>query len=574
MKNIFKAVMVGVLALSLASCEDFLNRPAEDNYNTSNFYQNDEQCIQGVNYLYNSPWYDFQRAFFKIGEQMSGNMFSGNSPYMLFTTNATDADLVNMSYSLWAVNGQANTVISNVMASEGPSEAVKNQVIGEALTLKALAYFFMVRNFGEVPIVHDNNALLTSGNYNKVYKHTRANVYEYIVYTLEEAMKLLPKKNGNWDNRIDYYAAEGLLAKVYLTKAGVSGTLSNEDLTKAAEYAKDVIDNSGRTLNPVYSDIFRLAPTTYNVGGEPMISWMWKNGRDPWTQQNTLQSDLMGEGFGDQGDLWGGWGGPSYDLQLAYGVDALDDPAVRKNEKDTRRKASMMMAGDHYDYFWTDKGGFDVLRWIYDDEYCPGGPSMFQGPCGAQNCKHLYGNNADHEGAGLGTPGNMCYELPTHILRLGDVYLVYAEAAYLTGNTQEALEYVNKIRARAGADLLSSVTVEDIWKERRLELAGEGDYWYDFVRRSYYAHDAAIAELKAQKRNELYSYDAATSNYYETGEWVIDPAVTLYNEDTPVPNVTINSFTLPLPQEDVVFNPSLLEPAQEVDVRATYVYNF
>ena len=37
----------------------------EDNYNESNFYQNDEQCVQGVNYLYNSPWYDFQRGLLK-----------------------------------------------------------------------------------------------------------------------------------------------------------------------------------------------------------------------------------------------------------------------------------------------------------------------------------------------------------------------------------------------------------------------------------------------------------------------------------------------------------------------------
>ena len=588
LNDIIKGVVVGVLALGFCSCEEFLNRPGEDNYNTANFYQNDAQCIQGVNYLYNSPWYDFQRAFIKIGEVMSGNMYWGSSPYLTFTTNSTDVDLKNMSYSLWAVNGHANTVIMNIRNSEGPSQAVKNQCIGEALTLKALAYFFMVRNFGEVPIVHDNNSLLTSGEYNNVYKHTRANIYEYIVYTLEEAMKLLPKKTGNWDNRIDYYAAEALLAKVYLTKAGVTGTLSNDDLAKAAEHAKDVIDNSGRTLNPSYENLFRLESSKYNDGGEPMISWMWTAARDPWTQQNTLQSDLAPTGFSNFGDTWGGWSGPSYDLMLAYGVDPFMEPQARlANEKDIRRKASMMMAGDFYPYFWQDKGGFDLLRFIYDSEdYGKGGPGgKFEGPCGAQNCKHFYGNNSDHEAAGLGTPNNMGYQLPTHIIRLGDIYLVYAEASLLTGNTAAALEYVNKVRARAGADALASVTIQDVWKERRLELAGEGDYWYDFVRRSYYDMDATIAELKAQKRNEIYSYGAVTENYFKTGfvdgawdytaaEWDVDPTVTFYNETTPAPNVTASSFTLPLPQEDVVFNPNLLEPAQEVDVRATYVYSF
>ena len=588
LNDIIKGVVVGVLALGFCSCEEFLNRPGEDNYNTANFYQNDAQCIQGVNYLYNSPWYDFQRAFIKIGEVMSGNMYWSSSPYLTFTTNSTDEDLVKMSYSLWAVNGHANTVIMNIRNSEGPSQAVKNQCIGEALTLKALAYFFMVRTFGEVPIIHDNNEVLTSGKYNEVTKVTKENVYEYIIVTLEKAMELLPKKTSGWDGRIDYYAAEGLLAKVYLTKAGVTGTLNNDDLTKAAQYAKDVIDNSGRTLTPKFSDIFRLAPATYNQTGEPMISWLWASARDPWTQQNTLQSDLMGEGFSETGDLWGGWGGPSYDLMLAYGADPLIDPRERaRTETDTRRKSTIMMAGDQYEYFWRDKGGFDLLRYIYDDEYGKGGPDVFQGPCGGQNCKHLYGNIADHEAETGLTPGNMCYQLPTHILRLGDVYLVGAEASLLTGNNAAALEYVNNVRERAGAELLSSVTIQDIWKERRLELAGEGDYWYDFVRRSYYAMDDAIKELLAQKRNQMYSYDAVCADYFEGAtvgagdkmdysacEWNPDPTVTFYNTDTPAPNVTASVFTLPFPQEDVVYNPNLLEPAVEVDVRATYVYNF
>lgn len=93
-------LFASMLALGTTSCEEFLDRPAEDNYNAGNFYQNDEQCYQGVNYLYNSPWYDFQRGFIKVGEVLSGNMYWGSSPYMEFTVNGTDADLVSMSYSL------------------------------------------------------------------------------------------------------------------------------------------------------------------------------------------------------------------------------------------------------------------------------------------------------------------------------------------------------------------------------------------------------------------------------------------------------------------------------------------
>ena len=616
MSNIFKGAMVGVLALSMASCQDFLNRPTEDNYNVDNFYKNDEQVEQGVNFLYNSPWYDFQRAFIKIGEVMSGNMYWGSSPYLTFTTNGTDGDLVNMSYSLWAVNGQANTVITNILNSEGPSQAAKNKAIGEALTWKAMAYFYMVRTFGEVPIVHDNNAILTSGTYNDLYKTDRASVYEYIIMTLEKAMELLPKQTSGWNGRIDYYSAEGLLAKVYLTRAGLSGTLNNDDLKKAAEYAEDVIVNSGRTLTPKYSDIFRLAPSVHNATGEHLIAWQWECSSGRWTSQNTLQSDLCFEGFSEFGDLWGGWGGPSYDLALAYGVDPVAGPKALANEKDTRRQATIMMAGDVYPYFWTTKStktgnkGFDYLYFLYsgDEEYANYGvPAQFEGPCGLQNVKHLFGDGADHEAALGFSAARMSYQLPTPLLRLSDVYLVCAEANLL-GNldASKALEYTNAVRTRAGVDALAAVTFEDIWKERRLELAGEGDRWYDYVRLSYYDIDAAMNDLKSQKMKQVWNYDTACKNYWYTGcggsledvpedltafdpskaEWRTtgylndkgEDQPVKYNDDENAPDrdayVNATIFTLPLPSEDVVFNPHLLEPAQPVDVRTEYVYNF
>lgn len=571
LNNIKYWAFAAVLGMGATSCEDFLDRPTEDNYNVSNFYQNDEQCIQGVNYLYNSPWYDFQRGFIKIGEVMSGNMYWGSSPYLDFSVNGTDQDLINMSYSLWAANGHANTVYSNLQAANA-SEAVKNQCMGECLTWKALAYFFLVRTFGDVPIVHDNNADLTSGTYNEKFKVKRANVYEYIVMTLEKAIELLPETAAS--GRIDKYCAEGLLAKVYLTKAGVTGSLNADDLANAAKYAKDVIDNSGRSLLPVYSDIFRLKN---NRSEESLIAWRWSSGRDPWTQQNTLQSDLAMVGFDEFGDCWGGYGGPSVDLQLAFGVDVLANPDSR-TDTDTRRQATMMLPGDVYSYFWTDKGGFDYLKFIYDAEYGKGGPGgTLQSPTGANNVKHLYGNANDHvEGAGTSAQ-NMASSLATHILRLADVYLIYAEAMIGTGTSttdESALAAFNAVRNRAipGAEPKTSITWDDVWKERRLELAGEGDRWYDFVRLSYYNPQKAIAELKAQKRNAFWGLDALYKGYFESGQWVVDETSMMYDEDTPIPNANESIFTLPFPTEDVVFNENLMKDPIEVDVRSEFSY--
>lgn len=572
-KTLKYIALASVLSMGLSSCNDFLDRPTEDTYNVATFYQNDEQCVQGVNYLYNSPWYDFQRGFIKIGEVFSGNMYWGSSAYLNFSVNGTDTDLMNMAYSLWAVNGHANTVYTNLKSATA-SEAVKKQCMGECLTWKAMAYFYLVRTFGEVPIIHDNNEELTSGSYNEKYKAKRENVYEYIVMTLEKAMELLPKKSDA--GRIDYYSAEALLAKVYLTRSGLnmSGSRNQADLTKAAELAKDVIDNSGRHLLANYSDVFRLEN---NKSEEALISWHWTVSSN-WTSQNTLQSDIAMVGFDEFGDCWGGYVGPSVDLQDAFGVSALVSPENR-SDVDVRRKATMMMAGDVYDYFWKDKGGFDYLRFIYDSEgYGAGGPNgQYQSGSGANCVKHLYGNANDHI-TGLGISADrMANGLSTHILRLSDIYLVYAEA--VLGNSEStsdasALAVFNAVRSRGKrlAAPLTSITFDDVWKERRLELALEGDRWYDFVRLSYYNPQKAINELKSQRRNEYFGLDALYKPYYQSGQWSYDSNEVRYNTDTEAPNVTIESFTLPFPTEDVVFNPHLLEEAQDVDVRNTFSY--
>ena len=104
--NIKYLTVAALFGLALSSCSDFLEKPNEDGYNVDNYYKTDDQCYSGVNYLYNSPWYDFQRGFIKVGEVFSGNLLGIFSTYMNFSVNGSDQDLVNMSYSLWAVIGQ------------------------------------------------------------------------------------------------------------------------------------------------------------------------------------------------------------------------------------------------------------------------------------------------------------------------------------------------------------------------------------------------------------------------------------------------------------------------------------
>lgn len=559
--------LAAIFGTGLTSCEDFLDRPAEDTYNVDNFYANDDQCIQGVNPLYNSPWFDFSRGFFKVAEVLSGNYYWGSSPYLTFTVNGTDEDLINMSYSLWSVNAYANTIRERLATANASPETI-NTCIGECLTWKAMAYFYLVRIFGAVPIVHSNSADIAAGNYNEKYKVQIPDVYEYIIMTLEKAIELLPATNS--EGRIDQYTAKGLLAKVYLTKSGygMSGSRNEDDLRQAAAYAKDVIDNSGRHLLSNYSDIFRLAN---NTNEECLLSWHWSPSTEVWTCQNQMQSDLAIVGFDEFGDCWGGYNGPSVDLQDAFGENAL---SPTRYNGDARRKATMMMCGDVYEYFWQDKGGFNYIDFCFGYD---GGPKQYQSPTGANEVKHLYGNANDHLSA-LGVSASSQHSgLSTHLLRLADIYLIYAEAMIgNAGSTTDAsaIDAFYQVRHRSvnTYERPSSITWEDVWKERRLELACEGDRWYDYVRLSYYDPQRAINELTNQRRDVYYGLDDLYEDYYNTGSFTVTPDEHRYNPDAVKPNVTVSTFTLPFPTEDVVFNPHLMEDPIHVDVRSEFSY--
>jgi len=550
--NIIGLALATVTLVGMTSCEDFLNRPTEDSYTIDGFYQTDAQCFQSVNPVYNSPWYDFQRGFVKIGDVLSGNIYYGtDNAYQSFVLKSSDSDLKNASASLWSVNAYCNSIIENIAmkAGSGVSTATKNTVKGEAMTWKAMTYFYLVRCFGAVPIIHNNSEIISSNKSNSLYRNNIEDVYTYIVKTLEKAIELLPETNDA--GRIDKYSAYGLLAKVYLAKSGYgrSGDRNADDLAKAAEYAKIVIDKSGRSLMPVYSDIFRLAN---NKCEESLIAWHWTVGTH-WTSQNTEQSDLGLNGFSEYGDTWGSYVGPTIDLQNLFGEDASNKTSRINN--DDRRKATMMMMTDHYDYFWADRGGF-TYDWDGTAKIASNGASYqltYGTPTGANCVKHIVGDNQDHID-GVGTDMlRMQTSLSTHLLRLADVYLIYAEAVLGNGSSTSdagALSAFNAVRGRSVKNYTpkTSITFDDIFNERRLELACEGDFWYDFVRLSYYKPEEAKARLAAQERGYWNNIDS----YYK-GE-VDKSEMTVGTWKVSASNIF---FEIPFPDTDLAANPNL-----------------
>lgn len=161
--------------------------------------------------------------------------------------------------------------------------------------------------------------------------------------------------------------------------------------------------------------------------------------------------------------------------------------------------------------------------------------------------------------------------LNTYILRLADVYLTYAEACL--GNNESlssgpGLEYFNKVRYRGfngkGSWRKSSITFDDIIKERRIEHCAEFSNWYDMVSWYCWQPQKMLSYFNNQKRG--YRADVtikdkqgylhfgnrdSEGNFQEGPDHWTAPTVEI--------NITDNDIFLPYPESDVIQNPLLKE---------------
>jgi hypothetical protein len=200
----------------------------------------------------------------------------------------------------------------------------------------------------------------------------------------------------------------------------------------------------------------------------------------------------------------------------------------------------MMMTGDYYPEMRAEEGGF----YVYWD-----GGGVFASNTGAWARKHIVGHYTDHIREIGHSSQFMKTSLSTHLLRLADVYLIYAEA--IMGNSSStsdsrALTAYNAVRRRAiptHADVVS-ISFDDIFDERIRELSFEGDNWFDYVRLHYYDPALAKQKLGDQERGE-YLGNADDPDQFE----LVSRSYTPLDAD----------FELPFPEVDLSINPNLLK---------------
>ncbi len=539
-KNIlYKMIVAFCLLLSFVSCKkDFLNRPPEDAITDGNYYTSTERMMAATAVLYNLVWFEYNdMPSYGIGDGRAGMLTTGGSfipEDIRFTSTPVDRSVEQAWRSFFNIVGQSNTIRYGIETYAGESipEEMKKYAIAECRFMRGMAYYYLVQTFGAVPIIESNTDLLTDTS---IAPNTIPSIWRFAIRDLRFAAENLtetPYQKG----RISKWSAEGMLAKAYLAYAGVmannSGTRVQQFLDSTAYFAKRVIDQSGAALMSDYKDLFL---TRHNNNSESLFALQWQfNNPAQYGTQNDVQAFLAFEsntitGFGD------GWGGD---------VGASKYVLEMYETGDRRRKATWFYIGDYYDWFrWKPSGG-DVQPMIVPNRDVDG----TGGNNRAWIKKYIVGGPWDNNGevTFMGTGMN------TYILRLADVYLLYAEA--ILGNNASttdaaALKCVNDLRARAGLTALTSLNWDNLFKERWLELAMEGQAWYDIVRLYYYDKTKAFNLIRAQNRGDYY---LVPNSYTNATSWTIDP-----REDYFVTAVSDANFWLPIPAEELTKAPNL-----------------
>ncbi|SFU47406.1 Starch-binding associating with outer membrane [Pustulibacterium marinum] len=446
--KINKISLALLLVLFVSSCsEDFLERPPEDSYSDDEFYYTDEQVESRITPLYFKPWWGmFNTPFWVMTEVASGDMFNySHTPFIQFSVTSSNSNLDDTWGSLYSVVAQSNEIINNLddKVDASVSQDVINAVKGEAYFMRAVAYFYLVRFWKEVPIIENANDYIYSP---QVYKNHEEDIYTLIETDLEKAIALLPEKvrGADFENnaRVSVGSAKAMLAKVYLSEA---------KYTDAKTMAAEVINSGEFQLLDNYADLFL---TENDNNQESIFSIQWCISTDYGSgNQSNIANSAAGYGLSNIGD-WNVFG-PSQDILDIYPTG------------DDREIENIMIPGHTYENLYTSDGE----QFTVPDD-------ISAATSGSAIKKYVVGGQDEYDTWGM-TSNN------TYIMRYADVLLIYAEASMAgAGSTTDAtaLAYFNQVRARAGLVDLPTLTNEILLQERRREFAFEGEYWFDLQR--------------------------------------------------------------------------------------------
>ena len=458
MKKINIKILFTIIIITLGySCsDDFVNvksqaENSEDFFNSEDDYQN---ALIGAYDLLQSSYINVM-----LGEIASDNTLAGGE-------SATDVigiqeidDMIHTPVNAqlrdiwgWMFSGvnRANYILE---FKDKTDFTGKEQVLAQARFLRAYYYFELVKWFGDVPLVVDQRILF--GDQFNVGRTPKAQVYAQIELDLMFAADNLPYVQSE-SGRVTKGAAQALLGKAYLYQ---------DKFDEASAVLENLIQNGPYDLVSDYNSIFETE-------GENNIESVFE----------VQYAELEGAGFGC--------------LQCSEGNVAVGFSGIRNYTADPGSTGDIFSSGFSFnvpvqelvDAFEADDLRKDVAVLDIDAWASQTGNTFGTGfeHTGYFNRKYIprKRSSAAQQDFNLTNPNNY------RSIRFADVLLMAAEAFNRSAspNDGKAQSYLNRVRQRAFGDMLHDLNstgsnlTENIYQERRVELAGEGHRFFDLVR--------------------------------------------------------------------------------------------
>lgn len=443
-----KIIIVILISLLTGACrKSFIELNPVSTVSSDVLYKTDKDYQDAVVGIYNGLRLPYQ-SFWQFGD-LRGDDVKHEPAFGLeliridnFTMDNDDAVLRNSWRDYYVIITRANTVLNKIENAD--TSIVKNKArhIGEAKFLMALAYFDLVRIFGDVPLI---TADITIEEAYKIGREKVAKIYDEIIISdlLDAENKLPLNYTGSNVGRATKGAAKALLGRVYLTR---------KDFVKAEPKLREV-NTMGYALLKNFNDLFDYNKNEHH--SEYIFDIEYLDGGlglgSNFTNTFALEFQFGGKPLVDElakiyNILPGAQGGSAGNPTAGF-IAAFDSTDLRKDI--TVAKGVIGLNGTYIPLSTTGVSAFT---------------KKYMGPLKANN-----DSKANWK-----------------VIRFADVLLMYAEVLNENGKTTEALGFLNQVRSRAGLkaviNLTQDATRETIYRERRFELYLEGHRWFDLVR--------------------------------------------------------------------------------------------
>lgn len=501
------AMAFGALATVSTGCtNDFLDVDSKTQQNTANYYRTEDDAWRALMGCYDgwketSTNKDAGTGFYLVSTIMSDETYGasgngdGRGPQAIdrFDQAQSPADQ-DLLVNIWKLYYAAVYRCNELITREGQIQWVAGSgnhglYIGEARALRAMLYFDMVRLWGNIPL------FLEPSKENREQARPE-DVYAAIIDDLKYAKDNIPASANTLPDeagRITRYAAEAMLARVYLFYTGYYGK-EPEGLTKAEALAglEDVISSHRFSLVPEYKNLWPAASlvpipdntgwntekSTYAGDGNPEIllamkftptsTWSGPFDGNRWAVMIGMR-DIFAAPMGQ------GWGFATVCPSYLAKFDA-DDPRVSASVTDMETEVRPVVGDDAYTRSkndWREFTGY-VLK-----KYCP----------------LRYGNGST--GTNPSGTGDMQLDNVQQyvIMRYADVLMMAAELGSTNAQT-----YFDRVRARSGRGPLTA-NKENIMAERAREFAFEGIRYWDLLRQGVDVMANAVAASGGQVLN-------------------------------------------------------------------------